>query len=113
MGKINSRQKGAAGEREWSRWLNENFDLSARRGRQYAGHPDAPDVVGGWPGTHAEVKRVEKVSIDKWMAKAIEDAGDQVPYVAHRRNRCEWFVTIRASDIQRFADAVTAAKEEA
>ena len=108
----NSRAKGCRGEREWAAWLNENFGLSARRGRQYAGHPDAPDVVGGWPGTHAEVKRVEKVSIDKWMDKAVDDAGDQIPYIAHRRNNMPWLVTVRAEDLKRFCDAVNAAVQQ-
>ena len=109
---INSRDKGKVGEREWSKYLREQFGLEdARRGRQYAGHEDAPDVVGGWPGTHAEVKRVEKVSIDKWIEQAVRDAGDYTPYVAHRRNRKPWLITLRVQDLDGFVEAYMKQKD--
>lgn len=109
---INSRDKGKVGEREWSKYLREQFGLEdARRGRQYAGHEDAPDVVGGWTGTHAEVKRVESLNLHKAMAKAIEDAGGRIPYVAHRRNRQPWLITLRAMDLKDFANAVAGREE--
>jgi len=107
----NSRAKGCRGEREWAKYLRDKHGLDARRGRQYAGHPDAPDVVGSWPGTHCEVKRVENLNLGKAMEKAIEDAGDQVPYVAHRKNMKPWLVTLRADDIPGFVDAVNAARK--
>jgi hypothetical protein len=46
------------------------------------------------------------------MAKAIEDAGDQVPYVAHRRNRGDWLVTVRASDLKKLTEAIHAGPHE-
>ena len=74
--------------------------VDARRGRQYAGHPEAPDVVtelDEW--FHAEVKRVEALNVNKAMEKAEADCGEgRVPYVAHRRNRKPWLVTLRACD---------------
>lgn len=95
----NSRAKGVRGELEWRDYLNEN-GLDARRGRQYCGDPDAPDVksdLDEW--FHTEVKRVERLSIHAAMEKAEEDCGDDaVPYVAHRRNRKPWLVTMRAID---------------
>jgi hypothetical protein len=107
---VNSRQKGKRGEREWAKYLREMFGLAdARRGVQYSGSSDSPDVVGGWTGTHAEVKRVERFAPDAWVDQAIRDAGSRVPYVAHRQNNKPWLVTIRAEDAIRFAKAVLAA----
>ena len=41
---MNSNRKGKVGEREWaSECRAQGFD--ARRGQQYCGNPDAPDVV--------------------------------------------------------------------
>lgn len=102
---VNSRQKGARGEREWRDFLRENWDCpDAIRGVQYHGGPDSPDVRGGVPGTHAEVKRVESLSLYKAMEQAVDDAPEgEVPYVAHRRNNKPWLVVVRAEDIERFA----------
>ena len=107
----NSRAKGCRGELEWAHWLRDNLDLDARRGQQFKGTPDSPDVVGGIPGTHCEVKRVEALNLAKAMVKAAEDAGKgDVAYVAHRRNRGEWLVTLRADDLVRLAECLAAGK---
>lgn len=94
---MNSRQKGARGEREWAQWLRENgfptADRSARIGKE-----GAEDVVGGPAGTRAEVKRVEALNVQKAMEKVISESAGDVPYVAHRRNHGEWLVTMRAED---------------
>lgn len=105
------RRKGQRGELEWRDYLRSEFGLSdARRGRQFSGSPDSPDVVGGWPGTYGEVKRVEKININKAMEQAEGDCGEEsIPYVAHRRNRKPWLVTLRACDVERFARAVIGA----
>ena len=104
---VNSRDKGKRGEREWAKYLRAHFGcLEARRGQQFAGGPDSPDVVDGIPGTHAEVKRTERLQLHASMVQAIGDAGDSIPYVASRRSREDWLVTIKASDLARFAEAV-------
>ena len=105
----NSRRKGAEGELEWAKWLRDNFGLEARRGQQFKGTPDSPDVVGDFPDCHCEVKRVQALNIDKAMEKAVEDCGDDVPYVAHRKNRGQWMITVRACDLLEFATSVLAA----
>jgi Holliday junction resolvase len=103
---MNSRDKGARGEREWAAYLAE-MGFPARRGCQFQGTPDSPDVSGGIPGTHAEVKRVERLNVDAAMEQAEADAGDAaIPYVAHRRNRKPWLVTLRACDLVEFARAI-------
>ena len=103
---VNSRAKGARGEREWARYLRSLGYQEARRGQQFSGSPDSPDVAHGIPGTHPEVKRTERLNIHDAVQQAVEDAGASVPYVAHRRNGGEWLVTIRADDMRRFASMV-------
>lgn len=96
----NSRQKGSAGERDWSHWLRSQ-GVEARRGVQYSGGPDSPDVVHeGLPNLHAEVKRVERgLCLYQATQQAAEEApSGSRPYVAHRKNRKEWLVTMRAED---------------
>ena len=95
---MNSNAKGKAGEREWARWLTaEGFP--ARRGQQFKGGNDSPDVIcESLPTLHAEVKRVERLNIHEAMDKAKDEAGELTPYVAHRKNNHDWLVTMRAED---------------
>lgn len=104
---MNSREKGKRGEREWADFLNTKFGLKARRGIQFAGSPDSPDVQGSWDGTHPEVKRVEDLDLDKAIEQAVRDAGGKVPYVAHRKNNKPWLITVRATDWAAFVAAST------
>jgi Holliday junction resolvase len=108
---INSRQKGARGERAYAKWLRDNFGLEARRGQQFCGGSESPDVIGGFDNTHVEVKFVEKLSIEKAMNQAKNDCGDKIPYVAHKRNRSELLITVRASDLKSFAESVVKASD--
>lgn len=99
---INSRAKGGRGEREWCRECIRNGYEGAHRSQQFCGKTgDAPDViVPGMEKFHPEVKRVEKLQIDKAMTQAIRDAAEKnkIPYVAYKRNRGEWFVIMKADD---------------
>jgi len=92
-----SRNKGAQGEREWARFLTDH-GFPAHRGRQYHGGAGTPDVAGGIPGTHAEVKRCERLNLYAALEQVTGDAGDSMPYVAHRRNGKPWVVVMRAED---------------
>jgi len=89
---INSRQKGCRGEREWRDHLIAN-GYEARRGQQYSGSPDSPDVVCNLP-FHFEVKRVEKLNIEKAVKQSEDDCGEKMPVVAHKKNRGQWLVTM-------------------
>lgn len=93
---VNSKQKGARGEREWARVCRDEGYGNARRGQQYNGL-EGEDVVG-LPGIHNEVKRVERLNIYDAIAQAKADANGKIPIVAHRKNNCEWLVTMRAED---------------
>lgn len=94
----NSRRKGAEGERELANLLTD-LGHPCRRGQQYHGGPDSPDVVG-LDGIHVECKRVQQLNVERAMAQSRGDAegtGD-LPVVMHRRDREAWKVTMDLSD---------------
>jgi len=105
---VNSIKKGKAGEREWAKFCRERGFPDVRRGQQYNGL-DGEDCIN-LPGVHQEVKRDEKLNIDKAMAQSIRDARKgTIPIVAHRKNseRAQakkeefyrgWKITMRAED---------------
>lgn len=89
MGKM-SRDKGKRGERELAALLRE-YGYDAKRGVQYKGGTDSPDVTG-LPGIHIECKRVEALRLYDALTQAKADAGDNMPVIIHRKNDCEWVV---------------------
>ena len=96
---VNSRAKGAKGERDLSHKLNE-YGFSTRRTVQYNGKADdgQADLVG-LKDIHIECKRVERLNLDDAMSQAIHDAKDgEMPSVFHRKNHSEWLVTMRLQD---------------
>ncbi len=94
---MNSRDKGARGERELAAKLKE-YGYDCRRGQQYCGANGDADVVG-LPGVHIECKRVQRLNMSEAIAQAVSDAkrGD-IPAVMHRKDREDWLVTIRLED---------------
>ena len=95
---INSKQKGNTGEREISKILREYGFKDAKRSQQYCGYNGDADVIG-IPGLHLEVKRVEKLNLDKAYEQARRDAKEgEKPVVMHRKNRQEWKVTLSLED---------------
>ena len=97
MAKINSKAKGARGERELSSKLKE-YGYETRRGQQYCGANGDADVVG-LDGIHIECKRVEKLNIYDAISQAKADAKEtELPTVFHRKDRSEWLVTMTIDD---------------
>jgi len=93
---VNSRAKGARGERQWRDELRGN-GYAARRGQQFSGSPDSPDVIcDALSWAHFEVKAVERLNIEDAMDQARRDAGAKIPFVAHKRNFRPWLVTMSA-----------------
>jgi Holliday junction resolvase len=92
-----SRNKGKVGEREVAQLLRDH-GIPARRGVQYQGGPDSPDVVG-LDGYHVEVKRTERFSLYAALEQAMGEkpAGD-IPVVFHRQNQRGWVVVLNAAD---------------
>lgn len=97
-----SRNKGKLGELEAAAEIRRLFNVEARRGVQYAGGRDSPDVVG-LPGVHVEVKRKEQQRFYDWIEQAIGDAGDSVPLLLHRQNNKPWLAVVRLDDLPRLA----------
>ena len=113
---MNSREKGKRGERAWRDELRAQ-GFQARRGQQFSGSPDSPDVVcPALPWLHFEVKAVERLNIEEAMEQARRDCRraetgnlkpelggvSRVPVVAHRRSFRPWLVTMEAETFFQF-----------
>lgn len=96
---MNSKQKGKRGELEFCKVMK-SHGYECKRTVQYNGKAeDGQADVKGLDGIHAEIKRVEKLNIYNAMAQAIHDAKDgELPTVFHRKNNCEWLVTMKLED---------------
>ena len=103
---MNSRAKGARGEREAAAAWAKATGATARRGQQFAGGTDSPDVVSSLEGIHLEVKRVERGNPYDWMEQASRDAGAKLPLVLHRRSFQPWLVILRLDDVRRLAQEI-------
>jgi hypothetical protein len=98
---MNSKQKGKRGEREAAAFLTDE-GFPARRGQQFAGGTDSPDVVcESLPALHFEVKRCERGNPYDWVSQAQRDCGEKLPVVLHRRNDHEWLAVLPAKDFLR------------
>ncbi len=106
-----SKRKGAAGELEAAAALNRVLGTHLRRGRQYHGGPDSPDLTGDVPGLHVEVKRTERLRLWEALEQARQDASvDQVPVVMHRANKKPWVVIVEVEMLIRLLDVVDEAR---
>lgn len=105
---VNSRNKGCRGERAFAQVLK-GHGLEARRGQQFSGSPDSPDVVCESLNVHWEVKNVERLQIYDAMEQAKRDCGQgKYPVVAHKKNRKEWLAILPMED---FLDIMITLKE--
>jgi Holliday junction resolvase len=96
---VNSKQKGARGERELAKVLRDYGYKDVVRSQQYSGKgQDSSDLVN-LPGIHPECKRQERLNILDAVAQAVNDCDNgKLPTVFHRKNRGEWLVTLRLQD---------------
>lgn len=96
MARINSCQKGKRVEREFRDLLRNAGYSSARRGRQYSGSPESPDVVClELSNFHFEVKGVEQLNLWEAVQQASKDsAGCSLPVVAHKKKGKGWLITM-------------------
>ena len=107
---VNSRAKGAVGERSACEALTQLFGWSARRSQQYSGYSDgnSPDILcDQTPSVFWEIKRVERLNLVRALQLAVAQAGRKIPVVMHRPNRSPvgWMITIRLEDLPRLANA--------
>jgi hypothetical protein len=106
-----SREKGKRGEREAAAELGEALGVAARRGVQFHGGPDSPDVVIE-AAIHVEAKRVESLQLYPAIEQATSDApAGKVPIVWHRRNNKPSVVIVETARLVDLARAVVAAAE--
>ena len=99
---VNSKQKGARGEREFANFLR-GMGFNARRGQQYSGGDGSPDVVTDVENVHFEVKRTERFDPYKAYEQAMRDVANGSKYndiavVAHKKNNENWMVFLSAYD---------------
>jgi Holliday junction resolvase len=101
---IFSRNKGKGGERELARELSRVFGISARRGVQFQGSPDSPDVVTEISDLHIECKRTERFRLYESLEQAVDDCGaTKIPVVFHRQNKKPWVAIVRLDDLPRLS----------
>ena len=104
---VNSRAKGKRGELETAHHLNRLFDCNARRGQQFKGSPDSPDIITDMAGIHIEVKYVESFSLYKALDQSRRDAGDtEVPVVIHKKRRQVPVVIVELDRLPELADRI-------
>ena len=105
---VNSRQKGARGEREIASILKAR-GYDAHRGQQYSGANGDADVEGV-PGFHIEVKRTENFRLWAALDQSRRDAREQErPVVIHSKNGTGWVVVQPLDD---WLDLVEEARHE-
>ncbi len=98
---INSRSKGAAGEREFCRWVKDTLELSYLPKRNLEqvreGGADVMDV----PPFCFEVKRCQTLALRQWWIQVKKSVTDfnPVPIVAYRSNNQPWRFLISANYI--------------
>lgn len=95
---INQRRKGVVGERLAAKYLESILGFAARRGQQFRGGGESPDVVCDELGVHLEVKRVEGMDIGTKLltdacTQAERDACGKPWAVLWRKNRGAWRLT--------------------
>lgn len=88
------RRKGATGEREIVKLLND-YGFWARRGQVFNGEPDI--ICPALP-VHFEVKRHEELCLPQWFRQAAKDCGENYPAVVYRQSRKPWTIIMNAGD---------------
>lgn len=107
---MKSRRKGCNAERAVAEILRALDFPAARRGRQYSGSPESPDVVG-IDGAHLEIKHRQAGNVAKWLDECADDAGPElVPMLVHRSDRTTWKLTLYLGDIWRLYELLHAAQ---
>jgi Holliday junction resolvase len=108
---LNSKQKGARGERFVASFLRDHgFD--AHRGQQFSGSPDSPDVVSRDFPFHIESKFVERLNLADACAQAEGDCGGKPWVVMHKRNHGPLLATVKAEVLMELVRKTLTAESE-
>jgi len=98
-----SRRKGKDGELELAKLIRDQFGVDARRGQQFAGGPDSPDLVTDFDALHIECKRLKRCGVYKYMDQSRDDsAALQIPTVWLRADGEEWLTIIPTVLLEEF-----------
>jgi hypothetical protein len=98
-----SKEKGKRGEREAAAEIARLFGAETRRGVQYTGGHDSPDIVTSIPDVHFEVKRRETLRLWEAIDQATSDAAGKIPVVLHRPNARPWLAIVPLDQLPRLA----------
>jgi len=98
---INSRQKGAAGEREVATILREELKLEIHRNWQQQAAEGGADL-SGVPGWAIEIKRGKNIRLsDAWQQAATQAARTKSkPVLIYRFDRQDWFAMMSFFDLR-------------
>jgi hypothetical protein len=98
---INSCLKGKKGERLAAKLINDLFPgAEARRGQQFKGTPDSPDVISNLPGVHIEIKNAQRMMPYGWLKQTeLERGVGEVGLVMMKRNNLPWLVCCYANEL--------------
>lgn len=108
---MNSRSKGKRGELEAAKEWAKVMGGEARRGQQFSGGKDSPDVVTSFGGIHLEVKRTERGNPYDWVEQAVRDGVGKIPCVLHRRSNKPWLLIVRLDDVPGLSQEIAQATE--
>ena len=109
-----SRQKGKRGEREAAAELGQLLGVAARRGVQFQGGPDSPDVVLDGVAIHVEAKRVERLQLWAAIEQAKQDSPPgKTPVVWHKANRRGSVVIVETARLLELAREIVRATSSA
>ena len=105
---LRSRNKGKLGEREAAAEIRRILRTEARRGRQFCGSDESPDIVVDIPDLHFEVKRAERLRLYEALDQALTDCRSRIPIVLHRANHRPWVAIVRLEDLPRLVAVICA-----
>lgn len=99
---VNSRAKGARNERMWASICRDEGYSLTRRGCQFAGGPDSPDIQTGdaeLERIHFEVKSGKRIDVWGAIAQAERDkALGKLAVCPLHRDRYDWIVAMPSHD---------------
>lgn len=97
---IDSRAKGARGEREVCRILQRNGWPNAERTSDGRSQEGRGDIAHGPQGVHIDSKLRERLNVTAAWDRVKQDAcGLDIPVLVHRPSRHEWLATLEFSEL--------------
>ena len=101
MPKLNSRNKGANGEREAARWLTDKFNLERLLIRNLEQTRSGGHDLNGFQPFAFEIKRSQTLDKRNWWLQAVNSCTQEynIPIVMYRQNNNPWRFLVSAKNI--------------